>query len=96
MTWEPIRWRRSIVFSTMSSPFSVTDTFRSRRSCFVPLLFVKPSRSRLSTARVMAFLDRVPFAVKIDAQSYRGVPNSAAYYDPAAYRKMTRQITVDF
>ncbi len=40
--------------------------------------------------------DRVPFAIKIDTQSYLSVPNSAAYYDPIAYRKATRQITGDF
>jgi Uroporphyrinogen decarboxylase (URO-D) len=39
--------------------------------------------------------DRVPYSVSIDAQSYTGVPNSATYYDPIAYKTAVRKITVD-
>jgi hypothetical protein len=40
--------------------------------------------------------DRVPFAVKVDTQTYTGVPNSAAYYDPVGFKRAVRKITVDF
>ncbi len=39
--------------------------------------------------------DRVPFMVHIDAQIYTGIPNSAAYYDPIAFKRSMRKITVD-
>jgi hypothetical protein len=40
--------------------------------------------------------DRVPLSVTIDTQIYTGVPNSAAYYDPIAFKRAMRKITVDF
>ncbi len=39
--------------------------------------------------------DRVPFMVHIDTQTYTGIPNSAAYYDPIAFKTAMRKITVD-
>jgi hypothetical protein len=37
--------------------------------------------------------DRIPFSLNIDSQMYTGVPNSAAYYDPIAYKRAVRKIT---
>jgi hypothetical protein len=39
--------------------------------------------------------DRVPFMCHIDVQSYTGIPNSAAYYDPLAFKRAMRKITID-
>ncbi len=39
--------------------------------------------------------DRVPFSVTIDVQAYTGVKNSAAYYEPLAFKRAMRQITLD-
>lgn len=40
--------------------------------------------------------DRVPFSAHINVQQYTGVPNSAAYYDPVAWKTAMRKITIDF
>lgn len=40
--------------------------------------------------------DRVPLSINIDNQTYTGVTNSAAYYDPIAFKRSMRKITVDF
>ncbi len=39
--------------------------------------------------------DRIPFTVRPNMQRYTGVPNSAAYYDPIAYKRATRQTILD-
>ena len=39
--------------------------------------------------------DRIPFSINIDTQSYTGIPNSAAYYDPISYKRAVRKITLD-
>jgi hypothetical protein len=40
--------------------------------------------------------DRVPIIVMGDPSDYTDVPRSAAYYDPVAFKKASRQITLDF
>jgi hypothetical protein len=40
--------------------------------------------------------DRAPFSANINMHLYTGVPNSAAYYDPLAFKKAVRKITLDF
>jgi hypothetical protein len=50
---------------------------------------------RVREALALKEPDRVPYSVSIDAQSYTGVPNSATYYDPIAYKSAVRKITVD-
>jgi hypothetical protein len=40
--------------------------------------------------------DRVPFSANINIHQYTGVHNSAAYYDPIAWKTAMRKITVDF
>ncbi len=40
--------------------------------------------------------DRIPFSLTIDIHSYTGVHNSAAYYEPLAFKKAMRKITLDF
>jgi hypothetical protein len=40
--------------------------------------------------------DRIPLTTEIRISSYTGVPNSAAYYDPIAFKRAVRQITLDF
>ncbi|HSW57780.1 MAG TPA: hypothetical protein VLH15_05225 [Dehalococcoidales bacterium] len=39
--------------------------------------------------------DRVPYSINVNMQTYTGVPNSAAYYDPMVYKTGIRRITVD-
>jgi hypothetical protein len=39
--------------------------------------------------------DRVPFNSHVDIQAYTGTPNSAAYYDPIAFKRAVRKITLD-
>jgi hypothetical protein len=39
--------------------------------------------------------DRVPIAVNPDTQSFTGVPNSAGYYDPIAFKRARRMIALD-
>jgi hypothetical protein len=39
--------------------------------------------------------DRIPFSVNVDLRSYTGVRNSAAYYEPVAYKMAMRKITLD-
>jgi len=39
--------------------------------------------------------DRVPFSFFVEAHVYCGLPNSAAYYDPIAFKRAMRQIAVD-
>ncbi|MBN1367741.1 MAG: hypothetical protein JW967_07425 [Dehalococcoidales bacterium] len=40
--------------------------------------------------------DRIPIAVFLDKQSYSGVPNATAYYDPVIWKRGLRKITLDF
>ena len=40
--------------------------------------------------------DRVPFAANINVHEYTGISNSAAYYDPVAWKTAMRKITIDF
>jgi len=40
--------------------------------------------------------DRVPIALFADSPVHTGVPKSAAYYDPIAYKRAMRQIALDF
>ncbi|UCC17405.1 MAG: hypothetical protein JSU58_02350 [Dehalococcoidales bacterium] len=40
--------------------------------------------------------DRVPITIMGDPSDYTDVPRSAAYYDPIAFKKACRQITLDF
>ncbi len=40
--------------------------------------------------------DRVPIMFHADVSKHTGVPYSAAYYDPIAYKKANQQITLDF
>jgi hypothetical protein len=40
--------------------------------------------------------DRIPILVNPDPSTYAGIPRSAAYYDPVAWKLATRQITLDF
>ena len=40
--------------------------------------------------------DRVPIALFADSPVHTGVPKSAAYYDPIAYKRGMRQIALDF
>ena len=39
--------------------------------------------------------DRIPLATHPDTQAYTGVPNSAGYYDPIAFKRAMRTITLD-
>jgi hypothetical protein len=39
--------------------------------------------------------DRVPFSIFMEPHIYSGIPNSAAYYDPIAFKRTMRKITVD-
>ncbi len=39
--------------------------------------------------------DRVPFSYFVEPHTYCGIPNSAAYYDPIAFKRAVRQIAVD-
>src|SRR3972149_4142651 len=39
--------------------------------------------------------DRIPFSVNAALHSYTGIHNSAAYYEPIAYKMAMRQITLD-
>ena len=39
--------------------------------------------------------DRVPISARVNIQEYTGVSNSAAYYDPVAYKTAVRNITID-
>lgn len=39
--------------------------------------------------------DRVPISIFVEPQIHCGIPNSAAYYDPIAYKRALRQITMD-
>jgi len=39
--------------------------------------------------------DRTPFSFFVDAHSYTGIPNSAAYYDPITFKRALRKIAVD-
>jgi hypothetical protein len=40
--------------------------------------------------------DRIPILVNPDPSHHAGIPRSAAYYDPVAWKLATRQITLDF
>ncbi len=40
--------------------------------------------------------DRVPFSINVNTSKYTGIHNSAAYYDPIAWKTAMRQITLDF
>ena len=40
--------------------------------------------------------DRVPISLNADPSTHAGIRRSAAYYDPAAWKKATRQIHLDF
>ncbi len=40
--------------------------------------------------------DRIPLTTEIKISSYTGTPNSAAYYDPIAFKRAIRKITLDF
>jgi hypothetical protein len=40
--------------------------------------------------------DRVPIIIMADPSDYTDVPRSAAYYDPVAFKRAARQITLDF
>ena len=51
---------------------------------------------RVRDAIEMRVPDRVPFAAHIDTQKYTGVKNSAGYYDPIAFKRAMRKITLDF
>jgi len=39
--------------------------------------------------------DRVPFSVNVNLHSYLGIHNSAAYYEPHAYKRAMMQVTLD-
>lgn len=40
--------------------------------------------------------DRVPFGLFLETQIYGGTPNSAAYYDPIAWKRAMRKVATDF
>jgi hypothetical protein len=40
--------------------------------------------------------DRAPFSMNINIQSYAGIKNSTAYYDPIGWKTAIRKITLDF
>ena len=50
---------------------------------------------RAADAIEMRVPDRVPFSVNVDMHSYAGIHNSAAYYEPLAYKRAMRQVTLD-
>jgi hypothetical protein len=39
--------------------------------------------------------DRVPFMILVEPHNYSGIPKSAAYYDPIAFKRTMRQMAVD-
>jgi len=51
---------------------------------------------RVADAIELRIPDRAPFSININVQSYTGVPNSAAYYDPIGWKIAVRKITLDF
>jgi hypothetical protein len=50
---------------------------------------------RVREAIALQVPDRVPFTTNIGVHAYTGVINSAAYYDPIAYKTAVRKIAVD-
>jgi hypothetical protein len=50
---------------------------------------------RIRDAVELRVPDRVPFTVFTDVHAYAGIPNSADYYDPMAFKRANRQIAVD-
>lgn len=50
--------------------------------------------TRVRDAIELRMPDRVPFMVRVHTRHHAGIPNSAAYYDPLAYKRAIRQLTV--
>jgi hypothetical protein len=55
----------------------------------------KERSKRIRDAVEMRIPDRVPFTVFTDVHAYAGIPNSADYYDPMAFKRANRQVAVD-
>ena len=51
---------------------------------------------RVRDAIELKIPDRVPVTIEAKFSKYTGIPNSAAYYDPVAFKWAMRKITVDF
>ncbi len=49
---------------------------------------------RVRDAIELRIPDRVPFMVRVHTRHHADIPNSAAYYDPLAYKRAIRQLTV--
>jgi len=50
---------------------------------------------RVRAAVELKTTDRVPFSLMVEVQSFAGVPNAAAYYDPLKMKRAMRQAAVE-
>jgi hypothetical protein len=55
----------------------------------------KERNQRVRAAVELKNPDRVPFSLMVEAQSFAGVPNAAAYYEPLKMKRVMRQAAVE-